>query len=129
MNGRHLLDTNIIIALFKNDRSVRNQIAQSAEVFVPSIAIGELYFGALHSAHPESNVGRIQQFAAGSSVLPCDLTTAEFYGQIRNELKSKGRPVPENDIWIAAVAIQHSLTAVSRDQHFAEFDGLLWEQW
>ena len=122
-------DTNIVIALFKNDRTVRNQLAQSAELFVPSVAIGELYYGALHSAHPEANVTRIQQFAAGSSVLPCDLVTAEVYGHIRNDLKSKGRPVPENDIWIAAIAIQHSLTIVSRDQHFGEFDALLWEEW
>ena len=58
MNGKHLLDTNIIIALFKNDENVRNQMAASPAVFVPAIAVGELYYGARHSAHVEKNMNR-----------------------------------------------------------------------
>ncbi len=129
MNGKHLLDTNIIVALFKDDDNVRNQIAASPEVFVPAIAIGELYFGAQHSAHVEKNMEQVREFAANSSVLPCDLATAERYGQIKNELKAKGHPLPENDIWIAAIAQQRFLTVVTRDQHFRKIDGLLLEEW
>ena len=55
MNGKHLLDTNIIVALFKNDDNVRDHIAASPELFVPAIAIGELYYGAQHSAHVDKN--------------------------------------------------------------------------
>lgn len=129
MNGRHLLDTNIIVALFKGDESVRTKIAASAEVFVPAIAIGELYYGAQHSAKVVKNMKQVREFAAASTVLPVELTTAEHYGQIKNELKTKGRPLPENDVWIAAIARQHSLTVVTRDQHFKEINGLLLDEW
>lgn len=129
MNGRHLLDTNIIVALFKDDENVRTKIAASAEVFVPAIAIGELYYGAQHSAKVEKNMKQVREFAAASTVLPVELTTAEHYGQIKNDLKTKGRPLPENDVWIAAIARQHSLTVVTRDQHFKEINGLLLDEW
>ncbi len=129
MNGKHLLDTNIIVALFKNDENVRNQIAASPEVFVPAIAIGELYYGAKHSAHVEKNMNQVREFAENAIVLVCDIATAEHYGQIKNELKTKGNPLPENDVWIAAIAKQHSLTVVTRDQHFKEIDALLLEEW
>ncbi|REJ85163.1 MAG: type II toxin-antitoxin system VapC family toxin [Planctomycetota bacterium] len=129
MNGKHLLDTSIIVALFKNDEAVRSQIASAPEVFVPSIAVGELYYGAQHSAQVERNVAQVREFAANSAVLACDLVTAEHYGQIKNELKTKGRPLPENDVWIAAIASQHSLTVVTRDQHFGVIDGLQLEEW
>jgi len=129
MNGRHLLDTSIIIALFKNDETVRNQVAASLEVFVPAIAVGELYYGAQHSAHVEKNMKRVREFAENATVLVCDIATAQHYGQIKNELKMKGHPLPENDVWIAAIAKQYSLTVVTRDQHFKEIDALLLEEW
>ena len=129
MNGKHLLDTNILVALFKNDVNVRKQIAASTEVFVPAIAVGELYYGAKHSAQVKKNMKRIREFAESSAVLVCDLETAEHYGQIKSELKTKGRPLPENDVWIAAIAKQHSLTVVTRDQHFKAIDELLLEEW
>lgn len=129
MSGKHLLDTNIIVALFKNDENVRNQMAASPEVFVPVIAVGELYYGAKHSAHVKKNMNQVREFAENSTVLACDITTAEHYGQIKNELKTKGHPLPENDVWIAAIAKQYSLTVVTRDHHFREIDALLLERW
>jgi tRNA(fMet)-specific endonuclease VapC len=129
MNGKHLLDTNIIVALFKDDDKVRNQIATSPEVFVPAIAVGELCYGAQHSAHVERNMNQVREFATNTTVLPCDVATAEYYGQIKNKLKAKGHPLPENDLWIAAIAQQHSLTLVTRDQHVREIDGVLLEEW
>ena len=129
MNGKHLHDTNIIIALFKDDDDIRDHIAASPEVFVPAIAIGELYYGAQHSLHVEKNMKQVREFAANSTVLSCDLATAEHYGRIKNDLKAKGHPLPENDIWIAAIAQQHLLTVVTRDFHFREIDGLLLEEW
>jgi tRNA(fMet)-specific endonuclease VapC len=96
---------------------------------VPAIAVGELYYGAQHSAHVEKNMKQLREFAASSTVLACDIVTAEHYGQIKNGLKAKGHPLPENDVWIAAIAKQHSLTVITRDQHFREIDGLPLEEW
>lgn len=91
--------------------------------------LGELYFGVYKSAHPEQNVRRIEEFVAASVVLVCDAVTATHYGRIKKVLREKGRPLPENDIWIAALAQQHNLTVVSRDQHFKEIESLTVEAW
>ena len=128
MAGRVLLDTNVIIAFFSGERAA-NQQFMDAEVFVSSTVLGELYYGARKSAHAAANLARIEQFAASVQVLTCDASTAQIYGKIRDQLKSRGRPIPENDIWIAAVALQHELPLATRDDHFNEVDGLRIENW
>jgi tRNA(fMet)-specific endonuclease VapC len=129
MSGRYLLDTNIIIALWANDALVRHELAAAGEVFVPIIVLGELYYGAQKSAWSATNIARIEDFAARSSMLVCGLTTAQQYGECKNALRAKGRPIPENDLWIAAVALQYSLTLATRDDHFKEIDGLTTVKW
>jgi tRNA(fMet)-specific endonuclease VapC len=124
MSGRYLLDTNVIIDLLANEESVKAMLGDADEAFVSSIAIGELYYGAEKSTRPQENVSRIEQFATVTTVLACDSETARHYGQIKNMPRAKGRPIPENDLWIAAVARQHGLTLVSRDKHFTEIEDL-----
>lgn len=94
-----------------------------------SITLGELYYGAYNSGKVASNLQNIRQFAQLVTVLGCDAATGERYGQIKRALRIKGTPIPENDIWIAAVALQHSLTLATRDEHFQKVDGLLVERW
>jgi tRNA(fMet)-specific endonuclease VapC len=129
MNGRFLLDTNIVIAIFSNDNLVLEPLEMAAEVFVPVIVLGELYYGAQKSTKVESNLARIKEFAESCSVLICDTETSRQYGEIKNLLRDRGRPIPENDIWIAAVAKQHELTLVSRDDHFKEIENFLTLTW
>jgi tRNA(fMet)-specific endonuclease VapC len=129
MTGKVLLDTNIVIALFADEASVKQQLAIVGEIFIPSIVLGELYYGARKSARAEQNIARIDEFAAGNTVLLCDTTTARQYGMIKAQLRVKGKPIPENDIWIVAIAEQHQLTLVTRDSHFQHVDGLVIEQW
>lgn len=124
MNGRFLLDTNIVIALFATDSDVIDFLSQAQDVFIPSIVLGELYYGAYKSKRAKTNLKQISEFADSSAILDCDRMTSGLYGMIKNELKSQGRPIPENDIWIAAMCIQHRLILVSRDLHFHEIDGL-----
>jgi len=129
MSGRYLLDTNIIIALFADDTAVKENLAKAEEAFVPSIAIGELCYGARKSTRVQENLARIDEFAASSVVSECDTDTARRYGEIKNALRLKGRPIPENDIWIAAIAFQHDLTLVTRDEHFDEIENLKVATW
>ncbi len=129
MNGRYLLDTNLVIALFAEDRSVQQHLSEAGEVFISSIVLGELYYGARKSAHVETNLTRIEEFASRMSLLGCDQDTARHYGRIKNLLRAKGRPIPENDIWIAAIAEQHQLVLAARDGHFQEVEGLSVEVW
>jgi tRNA(fMet)-specific endonuclease VapC len=129
MTGKCLLDTNIVIALFANETAVKDGLAKTDEVFIPSVVIGELCYGAHKSTRAKENLGRIDDFATSSLVLGCDAETARMYGEIKNTLRVKGRPLPENDIWIAAIAVQHNLTLVSRDAHFSEIENLEVVSW
>lgn len=101
----------------------------SNSLFIPVIALGELYFGALKSARSTENLPRFRRFAASSNVVPCDEATAQHYASVRDTLRHGGRPIPENDLWISAVALQHDLTLVSRDAHFSHVEGLRIESW
>jgi len=121
---RFLLDTNIVIALFAQEASVLQQLQQAVGIFLPCIVLGELYYGARKSGRAAANVQRVDEFASQNVVLLCDMETAQQYGIIKEALRAKGRPLPENDIWIAALALQHGLVLVSRDAHFNGITGL-----
>ena len=129
MSGSVLLDTDIVIGLFAGDPAVLARLSQTDHIVIPSIVLGELYFGAYKSAHSDHNISRIAEFIQTSAVLVCDAGTAAHYGKIKKILRERGRPIPENDIWIAALAQQHNLTVVSRDQHFKEIEDLPTEAW
>lgn len=129
MNGSYLLDTNIVIALFADETVVKNSLAKANEVFISSITVGELYYGAKKSARSTENLGRVKNFAASITVLGCDLETAYRYGEVKNKLRFKGRPLPENDVWIAAITLQYNLTLVTRDAHFREVENLQTVTW
>ncbi len=94
MNGSYLLDTNIVIALFAEDSSVKEHLLNIEQVFVPSIVLGELYYGAYKSSHIEENIALIDEFANTNSVLGTNSNTAQEYGNIKNSLKNKGRSIP-----------------------------------
>lgn len=129
MNGRFLLDTNIVIALIAKDSSVERGLASAEKVYVPSLVLGELYFGARASAQKDRNLARIDEFAAANAVLVPDVATAREYDILKAALRVKGRPIPENDMWIAAITRQHGLTLVTRDAHFQEVEGLAVGSW
>lgn len=129
MNGKYLLDTNIIISIFAKDPQIHNRLANAEEVFIPCIAIGELCFGAYKSLKIEENLARIDEFAINNTVLACDTDTARIYGDIKNRLKEKGQPIPENDIWIAAIAQQYTLILITKDTHFDLVENLKIESW
>jgi len=129
VSGRFLLDTNTVIALFGGKPSVKEWMAEASEVFVSSTVLGELYYGAFKSGSSEGNIRRIDDFAGSCAVLYCDRNTAKEYGLIKSRLLNKGTPIPENDIWIAAIARQHGLVLVTSDKHFEEVEELKLEKW
>ncbi len=129
MNGSYLVDTNIVVAYIRSEPAVVQRIDGIGSVFVPSIVLGELYFGAQKSMHVAANVAEVEQFAMKNIVLPCDTLTAAEYGNIKNVLRVTGFPIPDNDIWIAATARQHGLILVTRDAHFQHAPNLSVEAW
>lgn len=129
VSGNYLLDTNIVIALFAGEQSVLDHLKDANEVYIPSIVIGELYYGAHKSSQVNKNMKRIEALIASNIILACDAVTAFYYGNIKEQLRQKGRPIPENDIWIAAIALQFESILVSRDEHFLTVQGLTVESW
>lgn len=123
-----LLDTVIVAAYLNREQSIRDKI-DTVNIHLSSITIGELFYGAYKSNKIASNIQRIREIEPISTIIVCDAITGDYYGQIKQSLKRKGRPIPENDIWIAATAMQHSLTLISRDAHFSEVDGLDLATW
>jgi tRNA(fMet)-specific endonuclease VapC len=129
MNGKVLADTNVLIALFAGDPSVMDRLQQQHEVFLCVPVLGELRYGALASVRVKENLARLDDLARARVVLDCDRGTAVAYAAVKNHLRRKGTPIPENDVWIAALAQQHDLTLVTRDSHFEVVEGLSLELW
>jgi len=111
MSGRYLLDTNIIIALFAKEITVQDKLAQADEVFIPSVVLGELYFGAHKSAKATKNIARIDELATNTVTVGCDTETARYYGEIKNALRlleglhrfsTGGRPPALDACYLAA---------------------------
>jgi tRNA(fMet)-specific endonuclease VapC len=121
---RVLLDTNIVIALFAGHPAVTEKVAGKTALFLPVPALGELYRGAFGSSRRGENLRRLEEFATAVAVLQCDAVTARHYGEVKQALLERGRPIPENDLWIAGLAAQHSLSVMTRDRHFKELQGI-----
>ncbi len=119
-----ILDTNAVSALFVGDSALGKILSEEPRHHLPVIVIGEYRYGLLGSRHRDHLQGLLETLIRESIVLFVDETTAETYSQVRDELRQKGRPIPENDLWIAALARQHHQPVVSRAPHFDEVSGL-----
>jgi len=124
-----LIDTVAAIARLNGDTDLLMVIDPGATMSIPIIVLGELYFGAESSTQIDTNVKKIDQLVSQLDILLCDEQTAQQYARIARQLRVKGRPIPQNDMWIAALAIQHGLTLLTCDAHFSEIDGLQRQSW
>ncbi len=98
---------------------MRPRFASLAAMYVPLVALGELHFGAPRAPRREQSLTQVREFMRTASLLLPDEATAEQDGRVKAELARIGRLIPENDVWIAAVARQHDLPLATRDAHFA----------
>jgi len=129
MAGSYLLDTNVVVPFLNGESAVEERMRRAEEVAVASIVLGELFYGARNSIRAEANLIRVEAFAAAITVINCDAETGRTYGVIRHQLQRKGRPIPENDIWIAAIARQWNLMLITRDSDCTYVDSLVVERW
>jgi len=119
-----LLDTSVAIAHLRGNINVLALANNQEELFLPLVALGELYKGALASHQPEYNRRKVDNFLLIAGLLNPDLATADAYAYVSVQLKCKGTPIPENDIWIAALALECNMPLATRDQHFKKVDRL-----
>ncbi len=126
----YLIDSSILIPSLRGDSAITARIASVPAGYVSSIVLVELYFGAYGSqTRQAAALQDITDIMQRLAVLVPDATTAQVYGRIKQELKGKGLFMPDNDLWIAATAMQYGITLAARDAHFDWIDGLSVEQW
>jgi tRNA(fMet)-specific endonuclease VapC len=123
MNGKAALDSNAIIRILNGKLDIPSLGLE--EILVPLIAAGEMFFGVYKSMRVSANRSRLMAFLNSVSILPVDLQVTERYGQVKAQLRRLGKPIPENDIWIAATALRHNLPLVANDKHFDHVEGLV----
>ena len=124
---RIAMDTNIYTSFKVNDPGVVETLRDCDLIGVDITVIAELFSGFSLGAKEKKNRQELEAFLNSPrvEVLLHDLETADYYALIVKRLKAKGRPIPTNDIWIAANAMKHGLALYSFDKHFEEIEGLL----
>ncbi|OGG20948.1 twitching motility protein PilT [Candidatus Gottesmanbacteria bacterium RIFCSPHIGHO2_02_FULL_40_13] len=127
-----LLDTNAYSKLVNlSDRSVKEAIEETETVFISTIILGELLSGFKRGSLEKKNRELLNRFLDKPTVEIVSLNkeTAEIYADVLLNLIRKGTPIPTNDIWIAASAIEHGAVLVTYDTHFLKIPGLrLWDR-
>lgn len=125
-----LLDTNAYTALMSDRGNVAEKVRRSEGVLLSSIVLGELLFGFRNGSRYEQNRAQLDAFMANRFVelAPVHLSTAEHFGLVAAQLRRRGTPIPSNDIWIAAHAMETGAELISFDAHFAQVEGLFWTQ-
>jgi len=129
VNGEFLVDTNALIKLIARDPTLRWRMGHDFSCFISIITVGELCAGAHQSKRAAFNLAEARRISSEIPVYGFDFETADEYGRIHALLRAKGKPIPHNDVWIAATAIRNGLTLITLDKHFSWIDGLTIEIW
>ena len=124
---RILIDTNIYSYALKGDQAVIQILQKAEEIGISSISIGELISGFKGGRREKKNREELDLFLDSPRVqlFYIDEATADYYAEIINNLRKTGKPIPTNDIWIAACAFQNGLKFHSKDAHFKSVNGLM----
>ncbi len=125
---RVALDTTAYSALMRGHRDVASIVRRSEAVLLPAVVAGELLYGFRFGSRYDENAARLEAFVDTPTVELLDVTfmTADRFGRIAAALREKGKPIPTNDIWIAAQAMEAGADLLSSDAHFGHVDGLAW---
>jgi predicted nucleic acid-binding protein len=123
-----LLDTNAYSALAKGDASLAESVRRARAIAFSAVVAGELLHGFRAGSRYEKNLSLLQDFLDEPFVefLPVSFTTAERFARIATDLRKRGTPIPTNDIWIAAHAMESGAELLSFDGHFGTIEGLAW---
>jgi tRNA(fMet)-specific endonuclease VapC len=124
-----ILDTNALSAFIDGDRGVGEVLRTQERAAIPVIVLGEFRYGIAQSRHRPSYEDWLDSHLRQFDVLPVTEETAVAYAALRVGLKRVGRPIPAHDAWIAALALQHRMPVLSRDEHFDAVPDLHRRSW
>ena len=110
-----IIDTNALSAWAEGNSSVEPYLHHAKRLVVPSVVRGEFYSGIRHSRYRNTYEEWLAQYLSRPEIVSATSDTASVYASVRLELRRSGKPIPENDIWIAALARQHTLAVLSND--------------
>ncbi|HKQ86560.1 MAG TPA: type II toxin-antitoxin system VapC family toxin [Candidatus Acidoferrales bacterium] len=119
-----ILDTNALSAAAEGNANIAGILAGLDRVALPVIVIGEYRYGIAQSRHAARYRRWLDDLIANCDVLDVTEQTTHQYATISTELRSAGKPIPSNDVWIAALCRQHSLGILSQDHHFDAISGI-----
>lgn len=124
-----ILDTNALSAATEREPKALELVARAERIAVPVIVLGEYRLGIAQSRHYTSYKNWLQDWVTAVTVLDIEEETTHHYAAIGMELKKKGKPIPTNDLWIAALCRQHGMPILSRDRHFDAVAGIQRLDW
>jgi predicted nucleic acid-binding protein len=124
-----ILDTNALSAFVDGETGISEVLRRQARAAIPVIVLGEFRYGIAQSKHRPAYEAWLESQLPRFEILSVTEETAVAYAALRVALKRSGRPIPANDAWIAALALQHRLTVLSRDSHFDVVPDLQRESW
>jgi predicted nucleic acid-binding protein len=124
-----ILDTNALSAFIDGEPAVGDILRRQARVAIPMIVLGEFRYGTSQSRHRNDYEDWLATNLAHFDVLDITEATTHAYASVRLALRRSGRPIPANDAWIAALALQHRLPVLSRDEHFDAVEALERRAW
>ena len=130
MIRKYLLDTNAYSAYLSGDKTVLAALSGSEVVFMSVVVLGELYAGFAGGSREKNNKEILESFLSKPRVrvLPVSQATAAVFGVVKAALKKAGTPIPINDVWISAHAIENGAKVITYDSHFRQVPGLmLWD--
>ena len=125
---RILLDTDAYSQMKRGHPQVADLVHRAERIYFSPVVAGELLYGFRHGERLAENLNELRQFLDSDfvAIVPVTLVTADRYSRIALALRKKGRPLPPNDIWIAAQSLETGADLVSFDRHFEQVDGLAW---
>src|SRR5690554_6044341 len=112
-----ILDTNALSAFFDGEQALVELLSEQPDLYLPVIVLGEYQFGLRASQLKKTREPQLLAFAKTCTILPILESSVSFYAGIRDSLRRAGTPIPENDIWISALAQEYQLTVLTRDRH------------
>ena len=124
-----ILDTNALSAYLDRMPEAVEIVSEARELAIPVIVAGEFTFGIAQSRHREAYERSLRRMLDRCTILDVGIATARHYAAIRLELKGGGKPIPNNDVWIAALSRQYAMPVMSRDSHFDFVGGLIRQTW
>ena len=119
-----VLDTSVVVDVLRGKTSLATIYERYSEVYLTTIGIGELYYGAYHSLNVDFHLDQCERIQTEFPLLSIDGVVSRRYGAIKQQLRQKGQMIPENDLWFAAITLTSDATIVTKDKYFERINGL-----